>query len=96
MNELGSILLILLRLFSMLLVWRILIEMIQSFSRNFRPPRWFAMFGEVIFMITDPPVKALRRIIPPVRMGGVALDVSVIALFFIIIVLQLLVQVVFL
>lgn len=95
MNELGSILLILLRLFSMILVWRILIEMIQSFSRSFRPPRWFAVIGEVIFTITDPPVKLLRKLIPPVRMGGVALDVSVLALFFLIIVLQILVQLIF-
>lgn len=73
---------IIIDIFIFLLIARILIEMIQSFSRNFRPPRWFVMIAEPIFVITDPPVKALRRVIPPVRMGSVALDVSVLVLFF--------------
>ena len=33
-------------------------------------------------MVTDPPVKALRKLIPPVQLGGVGLDVSVLVLFF--------------
>jgi len=46
-------------------------------------------------VITDPPVKALRRVIPPLKLGGVSLDVSVIVLFFIVMILQVIVQVVF-
>lgn len=64
-----------------LLIARILIEMVQAFSRQFRPPRWFAVVAEPIFVVTDPPVKALRRLIPPIRLGGVALDVSILVLF---------------
>ena len=56
--------------------------MIQSFSRNYRPQRWFVMIAEPVFVITDPPVKGLRRLIPPLNMGGVALDMSVLVLFF--------------
>ncbi|WJZ03150.1 YggT family protein [Corynebacterium freiburgense] len=82
MNYLIISLSIIIDIFIFLLIARILIEMIQSFSRNFRPPRWFVMIAEPIFVITDPPVKALRRVIPPVRMGSVALDVSVLVLFF--------------
>jgi len=36
---------------------------------------------EAIFTVTDPPVNALRRVIPPVRIGAVALDVAVLILF---------------
>ncbi|MDO4685787.1 MAG: YggT family protein [Corynebacterium sp.] len=82
MNYVSYVLFEIVNLFIFLLIARILIEMIQSFSRNFRPPRWFVMIAEPIFVITDPPVKALRRLIPPVRMGSVALDVSVLVLFF--------------
>ncbi|MDO5075923.1 YggT family protein [Corynebacterium sp.] len=82
MNYLVLTLSLIIEIFIFLLIARILIEMIQSFSRNFRPPRWFVMIAEPIFVITDPPVKALRRVIPPVRMGSVALDVSVLVLFF--------------
>lgn len=96
MTLIGTILYVIIRIFVLLLIARLVIEMIQSFSRNFQPPRWFIYVAEPIFMITDPPVKALRRLIPPMRMGGVALDISVIVLFFIMMILQIVVQVVFL
>ncbi|WPF65434.1 MULTISPECIES: YggT family protein [unclassified Corynebacterium] len=83
MTDLGFILLILLRIFILLLIVRIVIEMIQSFSRSFRPPRAFYLVAEPIFRVTDPPLKFLRRLIPPLNMGGVALDLSVIVLFLI-------------
>ncbi|MEJ5998606.1 YggT family protein [Corynebacterium sp. H130] len=81
MSTITSILMLVLQIYLYLLIARILIEMIQSFSRQFRPPTWFAMIAEPIFVVTDPPVKALRRLIPPIRMGGVALDVSILVLF---------------
>ena len=96
MTLIGTLLYVIIRMFVLLLIARLVIEMIQSFSRNFQPPRWFIYIAEPIFMITDPPVKALRRLIPPMRMGGVALDISVIVLFFIMMILQIVVQVVFL
>ncbi|WKD60791.1 YGGT family protein [Corynebacterium ciconiae DSM 44920] len=76
------------RIYRYVLIARILIEMVVSFSRNFAPPRWFYYIAEPIFMVTDPPVKALRKMIPPIRMGGVALDVSVLVLFFGLILLE--------
>ncbi len=96
MTAFGIILFSLLRLYTLVLIIRIIIEMIQSFSRQFNPPRWFMVIAEPLFVITDPPVKALRRIIPPMQMGGVALDLSVLVLFIILQVLQFIVQVVFL
>jgi len=92
----GIILFSLLRLYTLVLIIRIIIEMIQSFSRQFNPPRWFMVIAEPLFVITDPPVKALRRIVPPMQMGGVALDLSVLVLFIILQVLQFIVQIVFL
>ena len=80
-NALGSILLVAVSLYSWILLARIVIEMIQSFSRQFNPPRWFMMVAEVLFVVTDPPVKALRKVIPPLQLGGIALDVSIIVLF---------------
>jgi len=72
----------LIRFYTFILVLRIVIEMIQSFSRNWRPQRWFSILAEPIFVVTDPPVKALRKLIPPLRMGGIALDLSILVLFF--------------
>ena len=95
MTAFGIILLALLRLYTLVLIVRIIIEMIQSFSRQYNPPRWFMVIAEPLFVITDPPVKALRRIVPPMQMGGVALDLSVLVLFIILQLLQLIVRGVF-
>ena len=76
------LLILLLQLYILILILRIIIEMVQSFSRNWRPQRWFSICAEPIFLVTDPPVKALRKLIPPVQMGGVGLDVSILVLFF--------------
>lgn len=89
MNEVIYLLILLIRFYVLILLLRIIIEMIQSFSRNWRPQRWFTIIAEPMFVITDPPVKALRRLIPPLRMGTVGLDVSVLVLFFILQLLQL-------
>lgn len=73
----------------LVVVIRIIVEMIEAFSKQFDPPRWFMLTAEPLFRITDPPVKALRRLIPPLPMGGgIGLDVSVIVLFLILMVAQ--------
>ena len=87
-----GILLILVQLFTYLLLARIVIEMIQSFSRSWQPGRAFSVVGEIIFTITDPPVKLLRRVIPPLPLGNIRLDISVIVLFFILSILGSLVR----
>ncbi|MBA1834683.1 YggT family protein [Corynebacterium sp. zg912] len=89
----GAILYALVGLYSLLVIVRIIIEMVQAFSKQFDPPHWFIMVAEPVFRVTDPPVKALRRLIPPLRLGGsgVGLDVSVIVVFFVLMVLQMLI-----
>lgn len=78
----GAILFTIVGLYSLIVVIRIIVEMIQAFSKQFDPPHRFIMVAEPIFRLTDPPVRALRRVIPPLRLGGgVGLDVSVIVLF---------------
>ena len=96
MTQLGIILILLVRIYTWVLIARIIIEMIQSFSRQFNPPRWFMVIAEPLFVITDPLVKALRRLIPPLQMGGVALDVSVLVLFVLLSILTMILQMIFL
>lgn len=92
----GIVLLILIQIYTLLLIARIVTEMIQAFSRQFQPPRWFIFIAEPIFMVTDPPVKALRKVIPPLQMNNVSLDLSVIVLFVIMMILQFIVRAIFL
>jgi YggT family protein len=51
------------------------------FSRNFRPTGALLVVFEVVFTVTDPPMRFLRRFIPPLRLGGIALDLSFLLLF---------------
>lgn len=95
-NTLGLGLLVLIRLFELALIVRILIEMIQSFSRQFTAPRWFMVIAEAFFVVTDPPVKLARRVIPPLNLGAVALDMSVIVVFLLCMLLRMAVAVILL
>lgn len=92
MHTVLYLLLIVLQLFTYLLLARIIIEMIQSFSRSWRPGRVFASTGEIIFVVTDPPVKLLRRLIPPLPLGRVMVDMSVLALFFILMIARIIIS----
>ena len=82
--------------FWFLLLGRIVVEMIASFSRSWTPKGVLAVVLEWLFTITDPPVKALRRLIPPLQMGGVALDVSVLVLFVLLSILTMILRIIFL
>ena len=78
----------LVEVFWFLLLGRIVVEMIASFSRSWTPKGVLAVVLEWLFTITDPPVKALRKVIKPVRLGQVSLDLSVLVLFNILMVLR--------
>lgn len=62
------------------IVGRLVVEIVRSFARDWRPDGGTAAGLEVLFMVTDPPVKLLRRIIPQVRIGNVSLDLSIMIL----------------
>ena len=77
---LASILIQLLGLFKIALFARIIIDYIRMFARNWRPNAIFLGIFEIIYSITDRPMKFVPRFIPPLRLGGVALDLSFIVL----------------
>ncbi|MFN3602588.1 MAG: YggT family protein [Dietzia sp.] len=93
MREILLVLYIITQVFWYLLLARIVVEMIASFSRGWNPRGFLAVILEWLFTITDPPVKALRKVIKPVRIGQVSLDLSVLVLFVIIIVIQLILRI---
>ena len=75
-------------IFRYLLLARIVVEMIASFSRGWNPKGFVAVVLEWLFIVTDPPVKALRKVIKPVRLGQVSLDLSVLVIFVGLIILE--------
>ncbi|MCT2260980.1 YggT family protein [Brachybacterium muris] len=67
-------------LYMMLLIARLVLEWIRAYSRDYRPSGLVLVLFEVVYTLTDPPVKAVRRLIPPLRIGAVALDLSMMIL----------------
>ena len=63
--------------FYLLVIARLIVETTRSFARSWRPVGAAAIGLEMVYVVTDPPMKALRRLIPPLRLGGISLDLSV-------------------
>ena len=78
--------------FWLLLIGRIIVEFIRSFARDWRPTGVLVVLLEFLFTVTDPPVKLLRRIIPPISLGGLRLDLSIMVLLFVVFILMSIVQ----
>ncbi len=84
MSVVVSLLSTLLYIFLLLLFFRLIMEWVFVFSRGYRPSGFMAMALEVTYTVTDPPLKALRKVIPPLRIGQVSLDLGFIILFIVV------------
>ena len=71
-----------------LLIIRLVVDWIQVFARSWQPTGPVLVVLEIVFSITDPPIKAVRKVIPPLRLGSIALDVSFILVFIVVILLM--------
>lgn len=74
-------------LFLIVLIIRLVLDWVQMFARDWRPRGVVLVGAELVYSITDPPLKALRRVLPPLRLGAVQLDLAFTALFLIVVVL---------
>ena len=83
MNIVGQLIELVLGTFIVLLIVRLVVDWIQMFARSWVPKGPMLVILEGVYTITDPPVKALRKVIPPLRLGGVAIDLSFIAVLLI-------------
>lgn len=68
-------------LFMIVLFARVVLGLVMSFSRDWRPEGGMLVITESVFSVTDPPIKALRKVIPPLRLGAVQFDVAFLVLF---------------
>jgi YggT family protein len=86
-NILKIVLTYVLWLYLLLLIGRLIISWIQAFSRDWHPTGVILVIAEAVYTATDPPLRLLRRYIPTVRLGTVALDLSFMVLFLVILIL---------
>ncbi len=91
MNAVREVLHFVVLIFFVLLIGRVVLDWIQVLAREWRPRGPILVIAEAIYSATDPPLKALRRVVPPLRIGQIQLDLGFLILFFVtVIVLNLL------
>ena len=61
-------------IYVLVLLARLILEWIPFFNREWRPKGGGLVAAEVIYTVTDPPIRLFRRIIPPLRVGAIAID----------------------
>lgn len=70
------ILWLLLRIYTYILWARFILDWVRVFNPRFRPRGPLLVLFEAVYTATDPPIKMFRRILPPIRLGPVALDLG--------------------
>ena len=73
-----------LNLFLFALIARLILDYVRMFSPNWRPKGVVLVAAELVYSITDKPLAFTRQFVPPLRLGGIALDLSFIVVFFVV------------
>ncbi|WP_232675824.1 YggT family protein [Nocardioides sp. R-C-SC26] len=81
MNTVGLIVYVALTVFIAFMWVRFIVDWVQVFARAWSPRGPLLVALEGVYSTTDPPIKALRRVIPPLRLGNFALDLSFLIVF---------------
>lgn len=76
MHVVGLVLYVALWIFIAFLWARFVVDWVQVFARSWSPRGVLLVVLEAVYSVTDPPIKALRRVIPPLRLGSLVLDLS--------------------
>lgn len=70
----ATVVYIALTIFFVMMWARFVLDLAVTFARQWRPKGIGLVLAEAVYSVTDPPIKFVRRAVPPVRIGGVALD----------------------
>ncbi|WP_309067310.1 YggT family protein [Microbacterium sp.] len=74
LSIIGGIVELVLTLYIVVLIARLVLEYIPLFNRGWRPQGFGLVAAEAVYTVTDPPIRFFRRLIPPLRIGTLALD----------------------
>jgi YggT family protein len=70
-----------LQIFLLVLFARVIVDWVRMFARDWVPRGVVLVLVEFLYTVTDPPLRFLRRFIPPLRIGSIALDMAFLVLF---------------
>lgn len=65
-----------LSLYLLVLIGRLIFDFVQIFAREWRPTGFLLVLVEGIYSLTDPPLKLIRKVVPPLRLGQISLDLG--------------------
>ena len=90
MHALGQVLATLIWLYWLVFIVRLVLDLVLAFARQWRPRGPVLVLAEAVYTLTDPPLRLVRKVVPPLRLGGMQFDL---AFLIVLIGLQLLVNV---
>lgn len=76
MSIVRGVLNLVLYVYLLVLFGRLVLDWIQVFAREWRPRGVILVVAEAVYSLTDPPLRALRKVFRPLRIGGVAIDIA--------------------
>jgi YggT family protein len=82
-NPVGQVIEVVIWTFIILMLIRFVVDWIQVFARSWTPRGPVLVVLEAVYSVTDPPIRAFRRVFKPVRIGSVSLDLSFLAVLLI-------------
>lgn len=80
MNTVRTLLALIVWLYLMVVFGRLILDWIRVFARDWRPRGVVLVIAEAVYTLTDPPLRALRKVIPPLRVGGASIDLGFLVL----------------
>ena len=81
MTAVARVLASVLQIYVLVLIARVVVDWVRIFARDWVPRGIVLVLVEFLYTVTDPPLRLLRRFIPPLRIGGIALDLAFLVLF---------------
>jgi len=88
LSQIASILIWVIDVFRVVLLCRIILDWIRAYNPRFSPKGIFLVLAELAYTLTDWAIKPMAKLIKPIKVGGGYLDLSVLALFIILIILD--------
>jgi YggT family protein len=80
MRTIGTVFSTVVFLFFLTLIGRLVFDWVQVLSRDWRPKGAVLVVAELVYTVTDPPLRLLRKIIPSINLGGMRIDIAFLVL----------------
>lgn len=88
MSIFGQVLGFALQIFFYMMIARFIVELVMSLGKSWRPSGLLLPILDLTYTITDPPLKFVRKFVPPLQLGPIALDLAWTIVLFTVLILQ--------